>query len=467
MRKNNKLKFLKLIILAIILFFSNSCNNKNSRDNFFLGGEIINPSSNYVNFYYNNIKIDSIELNSENKFFKNLENIQPGIYRIEHIPENQYIIIENGDSLWIRVNVEDFKESLSFSGRGSSKNNFLVDMSNLNDYENDFLSQIYNQGSYDYKIVIDSLMDEKKDIWEVFNKSVNQRNLGRNITKASIKYNYYNKLERYALLRGREWSKDEREEYFSYRDEVNLNDSELSLFEPYVTYLMNFFNEKTLDSGEVYSYAKNNTDFNIKKLLIIDSQINDPYLKNNLARATAIEEILNFKNNDLHDEFIDYYTYVNTSNRYLDEITRLYNDIEKMKKGNVLPEVNILDFNGNITSSSEEFLGSKTFIYFWSQTQMNHYRRTIRRVEELKQQYPRYRFVGICIQPYTDMVSQAQNILNLDLSNQFSFKDFESSSKDWVLTFLNKTIVTDEKVKIIDGFSNLFTNDIEKILEKN
>ena len=467
MRKNNKLKFLKLIILAIILFFSNSCNNKNSRDNFFLGGEIINPSSNYVNFYYNNIKIDSIELNSENKFFKNLENIQPGIYRIEHIPENQYIIIENGDSLWIRVNVEDFKESLSFSGRGSSKNNFLVDMSNLNDYENDFLSQIYNQGSYDYKIVIDSLMDEKKDIWEVFNKSVNQRNLGRNITKASIKYNYYNKLERYALLRGREWSKDEREEYFSYRDEVNLNDSELSLFEPYVTYLMNFFNEKTLDSGEVYSYAKNNTDFNIKKLLIIDSQINDPYLKNNLARATAIEEILNFKNNDLHDEFIDYYTYVNTSNRYLDEITKLYNDIEKMKKGNVLPEVNILDFNGNITSSSEEFLGSKTFIYFWSQTQMNHYRRTIRRVEELKQQYPRYRFVGICIQPYTDMVSQAQNILNLDLSNQFSFKDFESSSKDWVLTFLNKTIVTDEKVKIIDGFSNLFTNDIEKILEKN
>ena len=467
MRKNNKLKFLKLIILAIILFFSNSCNNKNSVDNFFLGGEIINPSSNYVNFYYNNIKIDSIELNSENKFFKNLENIQPGVYRIEHIPENQYIIIENGDSLWIRVNVEDFKESLSFSGRGSSKNNFLVDMSNLSDYENDFLSQIYNQGSSDYKIVIDSLMDEKKDIWELFNKSVNQRNLGRKITKASIKYNYYNKLERYALLRGREWSKDEREEYFSYRDEVNLNDSELSLFEPYVTYLMNFFNEKTLDSGEVYSYAKNNTDFNIKKLLIIDSQINDPYLKNNLARATAIEEILNFKNNDLHDEFIDYYTYVNTSNRYLDEITKLYNDIDKMKKGNVLPEVNILDFNGNTTSSSEEFLGSKTFIYFWSQTQMNHYRRTIRRVEELKQQYPQYRFVGICIQPYTDMVSQAQNILNLDLSNQFSFKDFESSSKDWVLTFLNKTIVTDEKVKIIDGFSNLFTNDIEKILEKD
>ncbi|MAV21712.1 MAG: hypothetical protein CMC27_00160, partial [Flavobacteriaceae bacterium] len=156
------------------------------RDDFFLGGEIINPSSNYVNFYYNNIKIDSIELDSENKFFKKLENIQPGIYRIEHIPENQYIIIENGDSLWIRVNVEDFKESLTFSGKGSSKNNFLVDMSNLNDYENDFLSSIYNKESEFYKKAIDSLIEEKNNIWNQFNKSVNQKRFSQNITKASI-----------------------------------------------------------------------------------------------------------------------------------------------------------------------------------------------------------------------------------------------------------------------------------------
>ena len=138
-----------------------------------------------------------------------------------------------------------------------------------------------------------------------------------------------------------------------------------------------------------------------------------------------------------------------------------------MQKGNQLPEIDILNYNGNIISSTDEFIGNKTFIYFWSQTQMNHYRRTIRRIEALKQEFPDYRFVGICIQPYTDMVSQAQNILNLDLSNQFSFRDFESSSKDWVLTFLNKTIVIDEKVNILDAFSNLFSNDIREILTSN
>ena len=200
MRKNNKLKISKLILVGIIFIFS-SCNNKNQKDDFFLGGEIINPSSNYVNFYYNNIKIDSIELDSENKFFKKIGNIKPGVYRIEHLPENQYIIIENGDSLWIRVNVEDFKESLTFSGKGSSKNNFLVDMSNMDDYENEYLSRYYVEDSDIFKSKIDSLMNDKLRIWDLFDKSVDQKRLSNSITKSSIKYNYFNKLERYALHR--------------------------------------------------------------------------------------------------------------------------------------------------------------------------------------------------------------------------------------------------------------------------
>ena len=82
MRKNSKLKFLKLIIPVIISIFLISCSEDNQNDSFFLGGEIINPSSNYVNFYYNNIKIDSIQLDSQNKFFKKIQDIKPGIYRI-------------------------------------------------------------------------------------------------------------------------------------------------------------------------------------------------------------------------------------------------------------------------------------------------------------------------------------------------------------------------------------------------
>jgi hypothetical protein len=97
---------------------------------------------------------------------------------------------------------------------------------------------------------------------------------------------------------------------------------------------------------------------------------------------------------------------------------------------------------------------------------MNHYRRTIRRVNELEEKFPEYRYVGICIQPYNYLVNQAQTILNVTIDNQFSFTNFESSSKDWVLTYLNKAIIIDRKSKIIDGFENLFSNSIEESLSR-
>jgi len=463
MRKNNTLIFLKLIILVNILFFFNSCSN-NDPNVFFIGGEIINPSSSSVNVYRNNIKIDSIELDEENKFFKQINNVNSGIYRIEHLPEYQNILVDKGDSIWIRANAEDFNESLSFTGKGSSKNNFLIDISNYLNNEDDYLSNMYSQNSIRFRGIIDSLFKEKENIWKDFITSGDQSKLTEKVTKSSIVYSYANRLERYALLRGSNWSSSDSKEYFSYRGDLNLNDRDLILFEPYITYLMNYFNKSVLDSSQVYFNQKSKTDFSIKKLVLIDTEINNQDLKNILSRATAIEELLNFKNHSFHETFIGYYSYINSSQTYYDEIIRLHKDINKMQIGNKLPEVNLMNFNQNIVSSNDVFINKKTLIYFWSQTQMNHYRRTIRRINELKSMFPQYRYVGICIQPYNDLVNQAQTILNVTIDDQFSFTDFEKSSKDWVLTYLNKAIIIDRKSKIIDGFGNLFSNSIEQSL---
>ena len=465
MRKNNTLIILKLIIIVNILFFFNSCSNDNPSV-FFIGGEIINPSSSNLNIYRNNIKIDSIELDEENKFFKQINDVSSGIYRIEHLPEYQNILVDKGDSIWIRVNGEDFNESLSFTGKGSSKNNFLIDISNYLSNEDEYLSNMYSQNSTKFKQVIDSLSKEKINIWNDFIDSRKQSNLTEKVTRSSITYSYANRLERYALLRGSNWNLSDTKEYFKYRDNLDLNDKDLILFEPYINYLMNYFNKSALDSSQVYFYQKDDTEFNIKKLVLIDTEIKDENLKNILSRATAIEELLNFKNHNLHERFIGYYSYINSSQTYYDEILRLHNDINKMQIGNRLPEVDLMNFNQNIISSDDVFINKKTVIYFWSQTQMNHYRRTIRRINELKKIYPQYRYVGICIQPYNDLVNQAQTILDVVIDDQFSFTNFEKSSKDWVLTYLNKAIIIDQKSKIIDGFGNLFSSNIEQSLRR-
>ena len=287
MRKNNTLIILKLIIIVNILFFFNSCSN-DSPSVFFIGGEIINPSSSNLNIYRNNIKIDSIELDEENKFFKQINDVSSGIYRIEHLPEYQNILVDKGDSIWIRVNGEDFNESLSFTGKGSSKNNFLIDISNYLNNEDEYLSNIYSQNSTKFKQVIDSLSQEKINIWNNFIDSRKQSKLTEKVTRSSITYSYANRLERYALLRGSNWSLSDTKEYFKYRGNLDLNDKDLILFEPYINYLMNYFNKSVLDSSQVYFYQKDNTEFNIKKLVLIDTEIKDENLKNILSRACLL-----------------------------------------------------------------------------------------------------------------------------------------------------------------------------------
>ena len=127
-------------------------------------------------------------------------------------------------------------------------------------------------------------------MWNEFINSGNLSELTEKVTKSSILYSYANRLERYALLRGSNWNSSDSKEYFKYRDELNLNDKDLILFEPYITYLMNYFNKSVLDSSQVYFNQKSNTDFSIKKLVLIDTEIEDQDLKNILSRATAIED---------------------------------------------------------------------------------------------------------------------------------------------------------------------------------
>src|SRR5690606_1770533 len=50
------------------------------------------------------------------------------LYHFDHHPELQYVYLERGDSLMIRLNTEDFDESLIFSGKGEEINNFLIEM---------------------------------------------------------------------------------------------------------------------------------------------------------------------------------------------------------------------------------------------------------------------------------------------------------------------------------------------------
>ena len=383
---------------------------------------------------------------------------------MEHLPEHQTILLENGDSIWARINAASFDESIYFSGKGSSKNNFLIEsMLTEKNYDN-YLSSKYSSNSTVFNSIIDSLIIKQKNSWIKMDSLNNLSEIAQKITQASYIYPYATKRERYALLRGTNWSKKEDSIFFEYRKYLNFGDNDLAFFNPYINYTLNYINEKALDSGQLYFKEKSLTKFNIKRLEMIDKLISGNLLRNNLSRAIAFEEILNFDSHENHNEFLEIYSNINTSNNYIAEVLEMHSDITKMGSNKRLPRVQLKNTNGEITNSSQILNGSPTVFYFWSQTQMNHYRNTINKVFLLQKKYPKYRFIGICIQPFNSVISKVLKMMNIDLENQFSITNFERASKRWVLTLLNKAIIVNSRGRIKQGFANFSEQNFEENL---
>ena len=158
-------KRLIFIVIGLLLGCNTSVDAPASA---FFGGQIINPSSDYISLYKYDQRIDSLDLNEKNRFSRRYDSIDFGLFKMEHLPENQMVLIEAGDSIWSYANMADFNASLVFSGKGSAKNNFLMDIYLDLEDEIGFLSSKYASDSEVFGDIIDSLLQEKRDKWNAF-----------------------------------------------------------------------------------------------------------------------------------------------------------------------------------------------------------------------------------------------------------------------------------------------------------
>lgn len=455
----------KRLLFLICFLFIHCGNEQNKLQSAFFGGQIIKPSSDYVSLYKFGERFDSLPLDAQNRFSKHYDSLAFGLFKMEHLPENQMVLIEPGDSIWARANMADFNASLVFSGTGSAKNNFLMDTYLKLQNEVRFLSSKYAQDSQVFSTIIDSLLQEQKQSWTAFEKMTSLSPLAQKVTQAAYVYPYANRRERYALIRGKK-TVEKDSNYFKFRRFLNYGERDLVFFEPYINYMMSYLSQEALGEDENYFQKKNTTEFNIRRIQIIDDRISNPILRNTLARTVAYEELLNFQNHKNHERFLQFYVRLNTSPLYLNEILGLHQSLMQMESGKFLANIELESHDGTINFSNDVLIGQPTVLYFWSQTQMNHFKRTQERVKKYQALYPNYRYVGICIQPYNELVLNYQNIMNINPKDQYAVVDFEKVSKAWVITLLNKGIIIDSKGKILNGFANFSSQNFPDILDQ-
>ncbi len=430
-------------------------------------GEIVNPTDKYVVLYKDEVALDSALLDEHNMFYMELADVEEGLYHFDHSPELQYVYLERGDSLLVRLNTVDFDESLIFSGRGGEINNFLLDVFLKEEEEGPLVDSYYTLEPKEFGKKIDSLREGKINLLNDLLSEMALSDKALEIAKASIDYNSYINKEKYPFYHkkktGRTVIHDLDPGFYDYRKQVTYNNKNLTYFRPYYNFMKYHFgnlsymacdqNCATAEHG-----VKNNLHYNRHSLKLIDSLVKEKNLRDNLFRNVAMDYFLKVRDNMENNKiFIDEFLKRSGDNQHIDEITGLYEGIKKMQPHNILPDLNVYTVSGNKTTLSEIAKEKNVVFYFWSATQARHFENVTNYVAGLTAKHPEYTFIGISWN--TDPVKWISLLdsRQLDKDRQYRSTDFEVFAKTLVFDDYNKAIIAKDGV-IVDAFANLFTS---------
>ncbi|MGA8854871.1 MAG: hypothetical protein WB492_11905 [Christiangramia sp.] len=470
------MKYLCFLSICCGLLFTGCNDNATESDSIFIGGQINNPETDYVVISKENEIIDTLYLNEKNQFGQDFPALESGIYTFRHPPESQIMYMEPGDSIVIWLNTMSFDESLNFSGEGSAKSNFLLDMYLKNRTNNDLILTYYKIRPTEFAKITDSIkgarlqhlktLEEKHEFSDEFLK----------IARASIDYEYYDLRERYTFLIRKyynNFAKEIPEDFNDYRHEIDFNNEELQDYYVYTNLIDDYLRSKSIEGcGTEYKDHKKcfniNSFRNIKRrVLLIDSLSNIKPLKNEFLDRMAAQAITMAENEARLDSVLDLFKQIDYSHINMAE------DLAEIQKtyfvGKSLNSLKAENTDGEIISYGE-IIKQPTITYAWSLYAPAHHRWQHSIISYLKKKYPEIEFMGVNI----DLNDREEWLRTLetfgyDKENEFQITK-RAPTKETYKKYLNKVFFVDADGTIVRGDVQLgspdFEDDILQFLNK-
>lgn len=458
----------RTLFFLLSLFLAGSCGTRpEGASPVYFAGEIINPTSDYVVLYKDDIKIDSALLDDNNRFSFTLNTLNPGLHHFKHAPEFQYVYLEPEDSLMIRLNTRDFDESLVFSGRGQEVNNFLLEMFLTNEDEEAMIGTYYGLDPEAFSSKIDSLRENKNALLQQILTEADFSENAMEIAQASIDYTYFIYKEMYPFYYKKRMGLKEipslKNGFYDYRASLNLNNKNLTYFRPYYKYinyhLGNLTYMQCLEDCEMHDQTlESYLHFNKHKLGLIDSLITEKELRDNVFRHVAIDYLLKVQDDQKNnEEFINAFRRLSGNNRHISEINNLYEGIRNLQPEKPLPNVDVEALDGKVTTLREIAKDRKAVFYFWSGTQKGHFDNITSRIQKLTEEHKDLTFVGVNLNTEKSLWKALIASKGLDTALQYRSENYEGLHNSLILYPMNKVIITRDSL-IVDAFANLYTS---------
>lgn len=455
-----------LISFSVIPFsLLTSCEHvlKNTDAPSYFGGEIINPNSKFVYLCKDKEVIDTITLDKNNRFFKKYDTLSPGMYTFRHDPEYQYIYFDKGDSLMIRLNTQEFDNSLTFCGRGDEKNNFLIELflKNENERNNNFDIFAYDLKKFESKI--NEEQKDKKAFYERRKEDIEWNEEFDLYAKAMLEMPYLAKKEMYPMVH--EFRTNEKvckalpKNYYCYRKEIDFNNPKLTNFAPFVGYLTSMLNNITCEDNDTFSLENN-----IQKLKVADSIFTNTSIKNSILHNIAFRYLLEDQNSKHNKAFLEQYFKLSSDKKSNESIRQIGNSIQALANSKYLPTIQLIDVN-NQKVEKINTNNQKTVVYFWSSDARSHMEMAHKRVTELKAKYPNLNFIAINVDNVNTHWKETLLKNKYPTTNEFHAVNFEEIKQKWVITKIHRTMLLHPDGTIQNAFVSLFDANFEKYLQ--
>ncbi len=409
---SNLLKLLKLNTISsallkgaipLILLFFSSCDNSSPEKNYaVIGGEIINPTSKYVIVKNSGHILDSVPLDQRNRFSYKIEDIETGFYSIKHHSESQNIYLEPGDSLLLRANTLAFDESLHFSGKGDAKNNFLAEMSLLDEGNLNLLLGFYKNDPTTFLEKSDSIYAERKSTLEKMSAKHKFSAEFVEIAEKIIDYERYDLLERYTYLINKyykEYSKKFPEEFYDYRKKIKFNEASIQCSPGYIRFIDNYLINRSFkwcakqafDNNDCYSLTDNE---NIKsRIRMVGDLINLPDLRRHFLSKLGSLGIIMAENREEIIEVIALLEELGYPEEGISDMKQLGRIQTAYFPGVTIKDVPLINNEGD-KIVFDDIMEKPTIIFLWSMYNERHFSNH-ELIRTYRKKYPEINFIGI------------------------------------------------------------------------
>ena len=448
--------FILLVSITVLL----GCNHAPVCNSTYFGGKIINPKSNCIILFENEIPLDTFYLDKNNTFLGEIPSLHEGLFNFKHGNEQQYIYLEPKDSLLIRLNTWNFDETLVFSGKGAERNNLLIDSFLESEKERRIFYQYYDLPPTEFSAKVSQVEKVKLDRYnDYINNHPEESDKFNDILKTALTFPLYSKVENYPLAHSAKINHDEHsvinEDFYKHREFISLDNDSLMFFYAYRDYVLSNLYNKVNSLG----YDLNSDEFTVNLLKAISAELNDENSRNSMLRKIFIRHFYWKSSRNINKNIVNTYLDLSTNLQDKKLIVNLTSDVKKIVEGELLNDFKIIDYNKSHKSIRRLIKNKKSVLYFWNPEYIGK-DFIASRIQYLSEKYPDLKFIGVKI--YDD---NKERIFKLDIKSQY-YLESNSKANSFLTSQLPRTILINKKGVVVNSYASLSSRNIFNQIEE-